>query len=165
LKRGGLLVRWFATSALAASTLTALVLASAATTETTAIAPTTTPVRDCPTKGKSLGGGTALGAAEAGWRHIIAADPVVEVQGRRYRRSRLNTPLVEVVHLGAVDYAIGPLPGVRALKRMAKKRCPTSPRASLDSVWALVYHAPLSVVCCGHSFLFAWRSKDRWHVY
>ena len=158
-------MRWFATSALAASALTALVLASAATTETTARSTTTASVRDCPAKGKVFGGGTAVAAAGAGWQHIIAADPVVEVQGRRYRRSRSNTPLVEVVQLGAVDIAIGPLPGVRALERMAKKRCPMSPPASRDSVWALVYHDTLSTVCCNHWFLFAWRSKDRWHVY
>jgi hypothetical protein len=158
-------VRWFAISVLAASALTALVLASAATTETTARSATTASMRDCPAKGQFFGYGTAVAAAGAGWRHIIAADPVVEVQGRRYRRSRSNTRLVEVVQLGAVDIAIGPLPGVRALKRIAEKRCPTSPPVSLDSVWALVYHDTLSTVCCNHWFLFAWRSKDRWHIY
>jgi hypothetical protein len=53
-------------SAPAASALTALVLASAATTETTARSTTTASVRDCPAKGKVFGGGTALAAAGAG---------------------------------------------------------------------------------------------------
>lgn len=158
-------MKWFASSALAASALTALVIAPTATPETTVVARGTTSVRDCPANGKVFGGGTAMGAAAAGWRHMMAADPVVEVQGRRYRRSRTNTPLVEVVQLGAVDTAMGPLPGVRVLERIAKKRCPKSPPASRHSVWALVYHETLSTVCCNHWFVFAWRSKDRWHVY
>jgi hypothetical protein len=69
------------------------------------------------------------------------------------------------VRLGEVDIALGPLPGVGALKRIAKKRCPKSPAVLRDSLWALVYHDTATTVCCNHWFLFAWRSKNQWHVF
>jgi hypothetical protein len=158
-------VKRLAVLILATASSISLVAATAATSKGTAQEPSSERRTDCPVNGKVFGGGTALGAAAAGWRHVIAADPVVEVQGRRYLRTRRNTSLVQVVQLAAVDIAIGPLPGVRALERMAKRRCPKSAPASRDSVWALVYHDGLTTVCCNHWFLFAWRSKDRWHVY
>jgi hypothetical protein len=165
LSRKESIVKRFAVPVLAAAVLIPFCAVSTAVTESIAQRPSTDRRTDCPVNGQIFGGGTAMGAAAAGWRHMIATDPVIEVQGRRYRRSRSNTPLVEVVQLGAVDIAMGPMPGARALQRMAKKRCPKSAPASRDSVWALVYHETLTTVCCNHWFLFAWRSKNRWHVY
>jgi hypothetical protein len=158
-------VKRFAVLALAAAVLIPFGAASTAAQGSTAQHPSIDRRSDCPVNGQVFGGGTAMGAAATGWRHMIATDPVIETQGRRYRRSRSNTPLVEVVQLGAVDFGIGPLPGVRALERIAKKRCPKSSRASRDYVWALVYQETLTTVCCSHWFLFAWRSKNKWHVY
>ncbi len=133
--------------------------------ETATSDPAISRLTDCPSRGEVFGGGTALAAADAGWRYLIAADPVIDVQGRRYRRSRRNTPLVEVLQLGSVDTTTGPLPGVRELKRLAMKRCANASPSSLGGTWALAYHETLSVICCNHWILFAWLSKDRWHVY
>jgi hypothetical protein len=114
--------------------------------ETTTSDPAVRRLADCPSRGDVFGGGRALAASDAGWRYMIAADPVIDVQGRRYRRSRRNTPLVEVVQLGSVDTTIGPLPGVRELKRLARKRCAKAPPSSLDGMWAFAYHETLSVI-------------------
>jgi hypothetical protein len=114
----------------------------------------------CPKQGDA-GGGTAQEAAAAAFRYFVHKNPVIHVQGRTVRRSALNTPVIEIAEVRPPE----PLPGGRALARMALRRCP-APRTKRADIWAVVFHEGESVLCCqATTFFVGRRDSRRWFVF
>jgi hypothetical protein len=84
-------------------------------------------------------------AIEVARRHVVRG--TVNVQGRRYKRNRRNTPVMDVVALGVV----APLPGQRVFEAMARHRCG---RAAAMWASAVVFGDALTVICCEHRIVF-----------
>jgi hypothetical protein len=147
-------------SAALVAVLALLVVGAKPSAGTDAEASDSFPASGCP-RATDWGGGTAQGAAAAAIRYYIRKDPVIRVQGRTYRRTAANTPVVEIVLLGDVP----PLPGSRPLKREALRRCPA--RATMRPVvWAVVFHESVSVICCLRATFFAGQRKPhQWFVF
>jgi hypothetical protein len=100
---------------------------------------------------------TAEQAIRAGIRAAIEADPVVEVQGRRYRRTTegMERGLLAVVRAGTL------MPAWSRFHREAVRRCGRETSAT-RAAWAVVFHESHSVMCCNTWTIFVVRDRRRW---
>lgn len=101
---------------------------------------------------------TAARAIRAGIRAAIKADPVVEVQGRRYRRT---TEGMERDLLGLVKAGTGLWPAQSRLHKEAVRRCGRETSAT-RAAWAVVFHESHSVLCCETWTIFVVRDRRGW---
>lgn len=100
----------------------------------------------------------AAQAIRAAIRAAIKADPVVEVQGRRYRRT---TEGMERDLLGVVKAGTSLWPAPSPLHREAVRRCGRETLAT-RAAWAAVFHESHSVICCNTWTVFVVRARRGW---
>jgi len=115
--------------------------------------------RGCPTalNGETVRVPTVDQAIEVARRVVVRG--TANVQGRRYKRNRRNTPVDTVVGLGVV----APLPGQRAFEEMARRRC-----GSRAAMWgyAVVFGDALTVICCEQRIVFVVGTRSGgWYVF
>jgi hypothetical protein len=108
---------------------------------------------------------TAEQAIRAGILAAIKADPVVEVQGRRYRRTNegMERDLLGVVRAGTGVVRVGKelwLAPSRFHKE-AVRRCGRETNAT-RAAWAVVFHESHSVLCCETWTIFVVRDRRGW---
>jgi hypothetical protein len=101
---------------------------------------------------------TAEQAIRAGIRAAIKADPVVEVQGRRYRRT---TEGMARDLLGVVRVGTGLWPAPSRFHEETVRRCGRETKAT-RAAWAVVFHESHSVLCCETWTIFVVRDWRGW---
>jgi hypothetical protein len=104
---------------------------------------------------------TAEQAIRAGIRAAIKADPIVEVQGRRYRRT---TEGMEQDLLAAVKAGTRLSPAWLRFHKEAVRRCGRETNAT-RAAWAVVFHESHSVMCCNTWTIFVVRDRRGWLSY
>jgi hypothetical protein len=86
---------------------------------------------------------------------------VTHYQGRRERRTRVNTPVSAVVMEVAAS-AFSTLPNARALFRRALRRCGVTAARGSDAV---IFHDGLSVIADASITKFVVRAERGWWVF
>ena len=101
---------------------------------------------------------TAEQAIGAAIRTAIKADPVVEVQEHRYRRTTegMERDLVGVVSAGTQLW-----PAPSRFHKEAVRRCGRETTAT-RAAWAVVFHDSHSVLCCETWTIFVVRNRRGW---
>jgi len=110
----------------------------------------------CRLKARAIASSTAQGAIAAAIRAAIRADPIIEVQGQRFRRNARTMDLIAVLRIGSQL-----LPAARPLHREAVRRC-RGQTAATDAAWGVVLHETHSVLCCETWTIFVVRTREGW---
>lgn len=94
-------------------------------------------------------------------RRIVIRGQTIRSQGRSYRLTAENTPIIEVVRL--VPPAGADLPGAATLRRLARTTCP---RTVVANSWAIVIEYPLAQIArTNRAIVFVTRTEDGWQTY
>jgi hypothetical protein len=143
-------------SVFVSAAIAGLALSLTGTQATTSLASSTQ--RRCPTDVNALSVRPALvdGVIRAARRVVVRGWE--NNQGRITRRTVATNPILEVVQLTGYP----PLPGSRALKRMAIRHCG---KTNATWAWAVVFTDTQSPVCCLREVVFVVRVKNGWRVF
>ena len=110
----------------------------------------------CRLRARAFVSSTAQGAIPAAIRAAIRADPIIEVQGQRFRRNAHTMELIAVLRIGSPL-----LPAARPLHREAVRRC-RGQTAATGAAWGVVFHETHSVLCCETWTIFVVRTREGW---